>query len=251
MLERHDLHAERTKERTPFDAFKKLMEERRAIRVFDGTPVPESVIQEVLETSLLTANSSNLQPYEFYWIRSPELRVEINHGFIFQSAARTASELIVAVARTETWDENRQKVHALLKAYGKQVTPQNLNYYAVTCKNVYNQGRFGFRGFIKRVINHFLGRKRAIVRAPSSHAEMKVWAVKSTAMVCQSLVMGFQAAGYETCPLEGFDSTRVKKSLGLAKDAVVVMGIAVGRRSYNGVVSPRVRLPSSNFIKEV
>ena len=257
MLETATVHTpktpagERASGKHSFTNFRQLMEERRAIRIFDGSPVPEEVVRECLSLTLLTPSSSNLQPYEFYWVRSPELKPDLVRAFIGQSAARTASEIIVCVARTATWDTNRKKVIELLKSYGSQVTPANLRYYEVTCKIVYNQGVLGLYGLYKRIANVFLGMSRAIVRSPSSRTEMKIWAVKSAAMACQSLVLAFQAAGYDTCPMEGLDWKRIKKILKLESDAVVVMGIAVGKRSYNGVVSPRVRLGGPRFIKEV
>ena len=45
-----------------FDAVNK----RRSVRRFTDTPVPESVMRKCLKASVLAANSSNLQPWEFY-----------------------------------------------------------------------------------------------------------------------------------------------------------------------------------------
>lgn len=227
------------------------MNQRRAIRVFDGSPIPEGVMRDCLQITLLTPSSSNLMPYEFYWVRSKELRPEIVQAFISQSAARTASEIVIIVARTGTWDKNRRDVLNALKSFGKSVTQQNLDYYEKVVPDVYNQGLFGWRGLMKRCLNSFFGLKRAIIRAPASHGQMRIWAVKSASMACQSLILAFQSHGLDTCPMEGLDSKRIAKLLKLPSDATVVMGIAVGRRSYNGIVSPRIRLPDSRFIKEI
>jgi nitroreductase len=234
-----------------FQSFSDLMNQRRAIRVFDGSPIPENIMRECLQLTLLTPSSSNLMPYEFYWVRNPDLRPAIVQAFISQSAARTASEIVVVVARTGTWDKNRRDVLNALKSFGRSVTPQNLDYYERVVPDVYNQGRFGWRGFMKRCLNSIFGLKRAIIRAPASHAQMRIWAIKSASMACQSLILAFQAHGLDTCPMEGLDSKRIGKILDLPSDATVVMGIAVGTRSYNGIVSPRIRLPESRFIKEI
>ena len=86
--------------------FQKLVEGRRSIRLFDGTPVPEEVIQNCLDIALLAPNSSNLQPWEFHWVRTPEKRTNLNKACLSQAAANTAAELIVCVARTQTWRRN-------------------------------------------------------------------------------------------------------------------------------------------------
>ena len=45
---------------------------RRSVRKFTNTEVPEDVMRKCLKASLQAPNSSNLQPWEFYWIRNLE-----------------------------------------------------------------------------------------------------------------------------------------------------------------------------------
>lgn len=75
-------------------------------RVFDGTPIPEKVMNRCLDNALLAPNSSNLQPWEFYWVHSPGKKLALVAACLNQVAARTAAELVVAVARTGTWDRH-------------------------------------------------------------------------------------------------------------------------------------------------
>ena len=60
-----------------------------------------------------------------------------------------------------------------------------------------------------------------------------------------------KAEGYDTCPMEGMDSLRVKKFLGLPRKAEVVMIIGCGPRTNEGVYSERYRVPNSEVIFEV
>ena len=46
-----------------------LINKRRSIRKFSNESIPEEVITKALKTALLAANSSNLQPWEFYWVK--------------------------------------------------------------------------------------------------------------------------------------------------------------------------------------
>jgi len=81
---------------------------------------------------------------------------------------------------------------------------------------------------------------------------MRVWAVKSTALGCQNIMMGFAAHGFDTCPMEGHDSSRVKKILGLrSRTSEIVMVIAVGKRDKKGVYGPRIRMNKDRFLKRV
>ena len=62
-----------------------------------------------LELALLAPNSSNLQPWEFYWVRSPEKKQNLVSYCLGQPAAATAQELVVAVARPDYWKINQEK----------------------------------------------------------------------------------------------------------------------------------------------
>jgi nitroreductase len=62
-------------------------------------------------------------------------------------------------------------------------------------------------------------------------------------------MMGFSALGFDTCPMEGFDSSRVKAILDLKCGDEVVMVISAGKRDPKGVYGPRIRMPREQFIK--
>jgi nitroreductase len=77
------------------------------------------------------------------------------------------------------------------------------------------------------------------------------WAVKSSALACENLMLAFRAAGYDSCAMEGMDEVRVRRALGLGSDAIVTMVIGAGRRRPGGIYGPRIRLPRERFIKTV
>lgn len=231
--------------------FVKVVESRRSVRVYEPTPIPENTVRECLRLALLAPNSSNLQPWEFYWIRSEVKRKAIVHACFSQPAASTAAELFICVARTKTWNENRQR---MLDFFSKQATPppkSATDYYTKLVPLAYGIGPFGIFGFLKKISLWFVGLKTPVPREPSSPSEMKLWASKSAALACENLMLSFRAFGYDTCPMEGLDSTRVRKILSLPRDAVVVMGVSAGKRASNGVYGPQIRFDSSLFIKEV
>jgi nitroreductase len=92
---------------------------------------------------------------------------------------------------------------------------------------------------------------RPVPREPMSRADMRVWAVKSTALACQNIMMGFSAFGYDTCPMEGLDSKRIKKILKLGRNTEVVMAISVGKRDNKGIYGPRIRMDKSKFLIKI
>ena len=64
-------------------------------------------------------------------------------------------------------------------------------------------------------------------------------------------MLSMRAYGFDTCPMEGFDSSRLKKTLKLPKKAQICMVISAGSRAKNGVYGKRFRLNKERFIKIV
>ena len=52
-----------------------------------------------------------------------------------------------------------------------------------------------------------------------------------------------RSKGYDTCPMEGFDSLRVKKTLSLPRSAEINMIISCGIRDEKGIYGDQIRVP--------
>ncbi len=235
-------------------AFQKLVESRRSIRLFEKTPVPEAVVQNCLDLALLAPNSSNLQPWEFHWVRTVEKREALVKACLSQAAAATAAELIVCVARTNTWRRGSADMIAQMKTHaatGTRIPKAATSYYNKIVPFAYTQGPFGILGFFKKILFTLVGLKQPMMREPASRSDMKIWATKSTALACENLMLAFRAHGFDTCPMEGMDSTRVKRLLKLPSDALVPMVLAIGVRRPEGITLPRIRGERSWFVKVV
>ena len=232
------------------DEFIKLVKSRRSVRVFTNETVNPNDLKECLELSLLAPTSSNLQCWEFYWIKNKEKKERLKEYCLNQSAAKTAQELIVCVARTDTWKKNKNDILKHLNS-SNSVPRSALSYYKKIVPIVYSQGFLGFFGLFKKIIILFLGLFRVIPREPTSLSDMRVWAHKTTALACQNMMLSLRAYGYDSCPMEGMDSKKIRSMLGLPIRAEVCMVIGIGKRAKNGVYGNRYRLNSSNFIKIV
>lgn len=231
--------------------FKKLVLARRSVRKYTEEKIPDHVVNECLDMALLAPNSSNLQQWEFYRISTPEIKKQVAFACFSQSAAVTASELIVCVARRDTW---RRHSKQMLEEFAKLPLPTPkvaLTYYQKLVPFVYTVGWFNFLTPFKWLLNTVLGWFKVVPREPISSFGLKVWAAKSVALACENLMLAFRAHGYDTCPMEGFDSKRVKSILNLPCKADVVMIISAGKRADGGVYGPRLRFPREQFIKTV
>ena len=90
-----------------------------------------------------------------------------------------------------------------------------------------------------------------VVREPTNQSEMNIWATKNVCLACENFMLSMRACGFDTCPMEGFDSKRVKDLLGLPPQALITMVISAGERSESGVYGPRIRFCKEEFVKEI
>ena len=229
--------------------FIKVVESRRSVRIYDNTKVKKSDMMQCLELALLSPNSSNLQPWEFYWVKDPSKKNKLIDYCLGQPAAKTAQELVVCVARPDNWKLNTKIMLDMFK--DKELPSAVSTYYNKIVPLAYNQGFLGLFGLVKKISTFFIGFKKPIPREPTSINDMKIWAHKSTALACQTLMLALRAFGYDSCPMEGIDSFKIKKLLKLPKNAQICMVISAGKRAKNGVYGKRFRLQKERFIKVV
>ena len=163
-----------------WDEFSKVIASRRSIRLYGDTPVPEVVINNAIDAALIAPTSSNLQQTEFYWVRAPEKKDLLAKACLNQPAAKTARELVVIVARTNTWQRNCREVIKQLKASGAPKSA--LTYYEKLVPLAYRNGPFGIFGLIKRVVFAVKGFTGPTPREPKSFSDMRVWAHKSASV---------------------------------------------------------------------
>lgn len=233
------------------EEFEKVIRSRRSVRVFSDEKIPEEVVNQCLDFGLLAPNSSNLQPWEFYWVRSPEKKELLAQFCMGQLAAKTAQELIVCVARTDKWRERQKDMLETFKKSDKRVPRGALTYYQKIVPVAYTQGFFSLIGYLKKVVFFLRGLSKVTPREPTSFSDMRVWAHKSTALACENIMLSFRAYGYDSCPMEGMDSKRIKKLLKLPKRAEICMVIGAGKRADNGVFGKQLRMSKEKFVFEV
>lgn len=236
---------------TDFEAFATVVESRRSVRRFAEEPIPDEIVERCMDLALLAPTSSNLQCWELYRVVDPVKKQALVEACLSQPAARTAAELIVAVARTDTWKRNARDIKRHLENDVWKWPKSMHAYYSTITRIAYDNGPLGLLGPVKKALVSAIGLVRPIPRGPTSHADVVTWAVKTTALACENLMLAFRAAGYDTCPMEGMDEARVLKLLGLGRGAVVTMVIGAGRRREGGIYGPRIRLPRERFVKTV
>ena len=237
--------------------FDQIINARRSIRVYDENAYFDStIIIKSLERAVLSANSSNMQLWEFYQVSNDVKKKAVIQACMHQSAARTASELVVLVTRQDKWQERAAwNLSNMKKQFeGKELTGKDkraLSYYKKLMPLFYTNDFLG----IATLLRFCLVAYHTILNKPIihliSHADQRVSLHKSCALAAQTFMLSMKAEGYDTCPMEGFDERMVKKALSLPSSAEVCMVIACGVGKPEGTYSARTRVDNSEVIFKI
>jgi nitroreductase len=223
---------------------------RRSTRVYKSDPIDSEKVKHCLVNASLAPTSSNLQLWEFYHITSKDKLLKMAEACFNQNAAKTAQQLVVVVARKDLWRKRaKANIDFLNKAFDKpDLEPRLLkrkkqatDYYQKLIPTIYSDF-FGLLGFLKYWIFQIVGLFRPIYRQ-TRLSDMRIVAHKSAGLAAQNFMISMAAIGYDTCPMEGSDTLRVKKILNLPRGAEINMVIGCGIRDESGIYGPRFRVP--------
>lgn len=231
---------------------------RRSVRNFkpDANIDPEKV-RQCIENAVLAPTSSNLQLWEFYHVANEATRAELTKACFDQPAAKTAEQLVVVVARKDLWRaRTKANINFLKKVFGDKsqdaYTKKEkfaLSYYKKLIPSIYADF-LGIIGWGRYLIFQVVGLFRPTYRQVRN-SDMRIVAHKSAALAAENFMVSMAAIGYDTCPMEGSDTLRVKRILNLPRGAEVNMIIGCGIRAENGVYGPRFRVPFESVYQRV
>ncbi len=228
-------------------AFHAVVESRRSVRVYADDPIPSEVMEACFDAALKAPNSSNLQAWEIHHVVDPDKKAALVKACLSQPAAGTAAELVVFVGRPDLWRRNNRW---MLEAFDKAGTvPKSAyQYYRKITPLVYDQGVLGWKTPFKWILTRWRGMSKPYPREPIGKWGMRIWAHKTTALASAHFMLAMRAHGFDTCPMEGMDSARVRRILGLPSAAVITMVISAGKRAEGGVYGPRLRFDREHFV---
>jgi len=233
-------------------SFEEIIQRRRSNRKFDANvEVPDDVIKRSLERSILSPNSSNMQLWEFQWIKDPALKDAFIALCLDQNAARTAKQLVVFVTRKDLWKQraswNYNKIKEGITGEPNTAQKKGLDYYGKLMPLAYRSDIFGISTLVRTALCFFMGLRKPFMRF-GGDADQRVTVHKSCALAAQTFMLSIAAEGFESCPMEGFDAVRVKRALRLPSGAEINMIIAVGKGTEAGVWGPRFRVPYEDVV---
>ena len=176
-----------------FEAIK----QRRSLKHYDPShQISEQEIKQLLELTLLSPTSFNMQNWRFLLVKNPEIRQKIRSAAFNQAQVTDASILVVVCADLKAWSKDPAR-------YWKN-TPAEVQKMIVPMIKPFYEG------------NDEIQRDEAM---------------RSCGIAAQTLMLSAKAMGYDTCPMIGFDPTAVAEIINLPEDHVIGLMISVGKAS--------------------
>ena len=193
---------------------KEIVHHRRSVRHYDpNKEINPETVKQCIELATLSPNSSNMQLWEFYHITNPEILKKLSVACLSQEAATTAKEMIVFVTRQDLHRKREKKMLELetqnvLKNSPKEKHEKRMKrwqlYYGKVMPLMYSRF-FGVLGLFRKTLTFGIGLFRPIVRQVSEN-DARVVVHKTCALAAQTFMLAMSEQGYDTCPMEGFDS---------------------------------------------
>lgn len=240
--------------------FEEILNFRRAVRNYaqDKELDIEKVVN-CMKLSTLAPTSSNMQLYEFYHITDKETMKKLSAACFHQIATETAKQMVVYVIRPDLYKQRAKQVldfeiDGVMRNSPADRRERRIkgkrNYYGKVIPFLYTRF-FGIMGCIRKIIA-VTTRLFKPMYTEVSEQDMRVVMHKSCGLAAQTFMLSMANEGYDTCPLEGFDSKMIKKILNLPHAAEINMLITCGiRNGESGVWGERFRVPFEEVYRKI
>ena len=233
---------------------------RRSVRNYQtDNNLDTEKVKHCLEMATLAPSSSNMQLWEFYHITDKELIQKMAYASLSQNAVASANQLVVFVTRRDLFRSRGKKVlefdrenikrNSPIDSHARRIKKSEV-YYGTLMPLIYARF-FGLLGLFRKMLTVSVSLFRPMF-TDASECDQRVVVHKSCALAAQTFMIAMANEAYDTCPVEGFDSRRVKKLLHLPAGAEINMIISCGIRNGNkGIYGERFRLPFDEVYKKI
>ena len=238
--------------------FEEILHHRRSVRHYKNLLIDKEKVKHCIELATLAPNSSNMQLWEFYHITSPEILKELSVACLNQESATTAQQMVVFVTRQDLYKKRASKMIELetqniLKNSPEEKQEKRIKrwqlYYGKVIPFLYSRC-LGILGMVRKALVNIVGLFRT-TPYQVSESDVRVVVHKTCALAAQTFMLAMANESYDTCPMEGFDSRKVKRILNLPLGAEINMVVSCGIREDRGVWGDRMRVPFDDVYRKV
>lgn len=224
-------------------AFLELATSRRSVRDFKPDAVPADVIDQLLEAARWAPSGYNLQPVLFVVVTQPDRKTALRRACMDQRQVSDAPSVVVFVGDRQVATRHFDRVLAM----DLQAGAINQEYERLLRKYVplaFATGPAGLGWLWKATLAPLMRGLTPIPSMPAVHR--RYWLAKQVGLGAMNFMLAAHATGLATCPMEGFDTRRVRRVLGLPRAMEPMLVVPVGYAAK--VDLTKTRLPLSSLV---
>lgn len=232
--------------RLSLDAFEQLVRTRRATRHFRTDPLPDGLLDRLLDIAHWSPSGFNLQPTHYFVFEGRARREQLYRACMDQKQVLEAAAVVIFAGDKRAPDNHFERVVSQELAAGT-ISPEyekRLRHYVPLS---FGTGPLGVGWLWKATLIPIVRLFRPVPRMPAVHREH--WATKQVMLSAMTFMLAAAAAGLATVPMEGFDETRVRRLAGIPRSFTIPVVVAVGYAAEGGL--RKTRLPVASLIHRV
>ncbi len=195
------------------DTASKAADNRRSIRQYESTPIPQGELQELLRLAARAPSAFNAQPWRFVVVQDAELKTALT------AAAYGQQQILRAPATIVLYSDMVSALERMPEAMHPDMPADKRD-----------AGVASFRGTF----------------ANQTADERETWGQHQANIALGYLLLLAESKGYATSPMLGFQPDKVKALLGLPEHVRIPALVSIGYAAETGF--PPHRLPIGTLV---
>ena len=192
--------------------FETIVQERYAVKLFDTNKIDEPKIKKLLEIIRHSASSFNIQPWKIILVTEQQVKEKLAPASWNQPQITSCSHLLVFCANKDI-KSNIDKLEKLMLKTGAD----------------------------SKKAKEYTDMMRNFEKGLTEEQKLS-WAQRQTYLALGNAINGAKSLGFDSCPMEGFDSSAYSKILNLPDNLVPTALCTIGHAKDKPM--PKLRFPA-------
>ncbi|NEU31790.1 nitroreductase family protein [bacterium LRH843] len=203
------------------ETFNQLVRERRSASNFiENIPISEKELDEIFRLVQMAPSAFNLQHTNYLVVLDPKLKEDVKEAAYGQYKVGTSSAVIIVLGDKKAFNETG-RIYDGLQMLG------------ILSKQEYDQA-------VQETMSFYETRGEEFQRDD---------AIRNASLSAMLFMLAAKNAGWDTCPMIGFDSDRVRQLLNIDEQYEPVLMITIGKEKVQSRKPRGYRKPVAEFVK--
>lgn len=221
------------------DEFESLTKRRRATRRFLSDPIPDALLNRLLDIAHWAPSGYNLQPTHYTVVMDATLKPALYEACLKQRQILEAPVVVVFSGDRKVAKDHLERVITRDREAGA-INDDYESLLRTYVGRAFAKGPMGLGWLGKATVPPLM---RLVTPVPSIPAVQKqYWLTKQVMLSAMVFMLAATAAGLSTVPMEGFDESRVRRVLRIPSSHIVPVVIPVGYASTGNLTKSRLPL---------